>query len=553
MLEWFISVAQVFEGAPLLQGIAAALCTLILEDPTTVGSGLLVAEGHMAYWSAFWGLTIGIAMGDFGLYLLGRGAQGRVARWGFINDERLEGARVWFDRNVLGTMLAARFLPGMRLPTYVAAGVLRVSALKFVLVAITASLIWTVLLLNLSIHLGGAALEIAGRLKWPLGLGLVLILAIMQWRLARRRRLADSSHEPEVPEEPVQSFFEFWPPILFYIPVTLHYLWLALRFRGLMLPTASNPSIYSGGMIMESKSEILSLVPLEIRDRISPWAVITPPEKTTPLDKVCEQAVAAMDEAGISFPIVAKPDQGQRGFGVRPIHDREQLAIYLADYPAGVKLILQKLVPFSAEAGVFYYRRPDEQEGRIISVTIKHFPAVIGDGRRTLKELIMDNPQTRVRRRIFFKRHCDRLAKVPAEGERVQLVLTGSHAQGAVFKNGTDLATPAMLRCVHEVATAMPEFYFGRFDIRCRSIESLRRGEDYQIVEINGAASEMTHIWDARTRLIDAYGALFQQFRLLFEIGACNRDRGHRPLGAIQLIRDFITYRRQVRQYPLCY
>lgn len=52
--------------------------------------------------------------------------------------------------------------------------------------------------------------------------------------------------------------------------------------------------------------------------------------------------------------------------------------------------IIQEYIP-GCEFGVFYYRRPDEQHGRIFSITEKRFPEVIGDGARNLERLILDD------------------------------------------------------------------------------------------------------------------------------------------------------------------
>ncbi|HSC72055.1 MAG TPA: DedA family protein [Candidatus Methylomirabilis sp.] len=547
MENWFVNLARGFQEMPVVQGTAAALCTFVLEDPTTVGSGLLVAEGKMAYTTAFIGLSLGIAAGDFGLYLLGRLAQGRVVSWGMVDQAGLKAAEAWFARNMASAILASRFLPGMRLPTYVAAGILRVSPWRFLLAAVVASVVWTLFLLNLTIRVGGMALERAGTLKWPLGLGLVVFIALTQWLAAKRRKAAAGTTRKE---EPVASLFEFWPPVLFYFPVALYWLWLAVRFRGMTLPTVANPSIYSGGVILESKGGILSLVPPEKRHWIAPWALFERPAESEPLDSVCAGALALLNGTGLSFPIVAKPDVGQRGAGVRPIADAGELRSYLAAFPPGTGVLFQRLVSYPHEAGVLWYLKPGEREGRIFSITLKSFPEVMGDGRRTLRELILADPRARLLKKVYFRRHRDRLGRVLGAGERLPLVFAGNHCQGAVFENGTAQATPELSRRIHEIAAAMPAFHFGRFDLRFRSLEALRRGEEFQIIEINGAGAEATHIWDRRTRLAEAYATLFEQFRILFEIGASNRERGHRPVGAVRLLRDVIVYRLQARRYP---
>ena len=96
----------------------------------------------------------------------------------------------------------------------------------------------------------------------------------------------------------------------------------------------------------------------------------------------------------------------------------------------------------------------------------------------------------------------------------------------------------------------MPGFFFGRFDIRFSDLEAMRRGEEFTIIEINGASGEATHIWDSRMRLSDAYATLFEQFRILFELGAANRALGHRPIGPVRFLREVIDYRHISRHYP---
>jgi len=188
-----------------------------------------------------------------------------------------------------------------------------------------------------------------------------------------------------------------------------------------------------------------------------------------------------------------------------------------------------------------------------MSITIKEFPHVIGDGTRTLRELILVDPRARILQHIYCRRHSAQLDRVLSDGERFRLVFAGTHAQGTIFKDGTHLATPQLLARVHEIASSMPDFYFGRFDIRYSDLDAFLNGEDIHIVEINGAGAESTHIWDARMTLSGAYGALFRQWRVLFEIGAANRKRGAKPLNPFRLLGDCLWYRDSSRGYPMAH
>ncbi|HNV60620.1 MAG TPA: hypothetical protein PKH72_13285 [Rhodoferax sp.] len=329
------------------------------------------------------------------------------------------------------------------------------------------------------------------------------------------------------------SFFEFWPMWAFYPPVALYAAWLMLRYRGILLPTVANPSFPGGGFVGESKAEILKLAVRHAPDWVAPFVVVDRLELNNTAGSLAGQTAAALiklTSAGLSLPVVAKPDLGCRGVGVKLIRTVEQLTAYLAAFPAGARLLLQRYVPFEGEAGVFYCRHPGEPRGRIISITLKYFPHVYGDGRRTLCQLILDDPRAGRLSHLYLNRHADRLHHVPAAGEAIRLAFAGSHSRGAIFRNGTSLVTPAMEARFDAIAKSLPEFYFGRFDIRFEEFVQVQAGTAFTIVEANGAGAESTHIWDRQTGLLKAWADLMKQYRLLFQIGRANRDRGFKPL-----------------------
>src|SRR5262249_56728953 len=165
----------------------------------------------------------------------------------------------------------------------------------------------------------------------------------------------------------------------------------------------------------------------------------------------------AMQQGGLDFPVVAKPDIGRRGSGVEGIADRDALADYLARFPKGRRLILQRMVHDESEAGVFYVRKPGEPRGRIVSLTLKYFPKVIGDGRSTLRALIAADPRASRLSHLYHKRLGARLDEVPAAGERVRLVHVGNHCKGAIFRNGLRYVTPEMERAFAAISDEIPD------------------------------------------------------------------------------------------------
>lgn len=325
---------------------------------------------------------------------------------------------------------------------------------------------------------------------------------------------------------PPLSPFEFWSPKLFYLPVWAWVILLSVWHRGVRLPLLANPLFPAGGLYGESKSQILDEIGGEARDWVAPYVVVT---RTSDLDADFSGALASLREPGLSLPLVAKPDLGCRGAGVRPVRSERELREYLEAFPVGERLLLQQMVDQEGEAGIFYVRVPGEEQGQIFSLTLKYFPYVIGDGRSTLEQLIMADPRAGQLSHLYLPRHADKLHLVLEAGRPFRLAFAGSHSRGAIFRDGTHFVTEALRKRIDTIARSIPEFWFGRFDVRFAEIDELRRGEGFTIVECNGAGAEATHIWDARVRLLDAYLTLFRQFALLWKIGARNRSRGHKP------------------------
>jgi hypothetical protein len=380
----------------------------------------------------------------------------------------------------------------------------------------------------------------------------------------RLARLPSPSQPP-----PVISFFEFWPGWLFYAPVVAHWIALGLRYGDLSLPTAANPTIEVGGLCGESKRDILDQVAGPERDLLARYvAIVTKGNRSgvgptadanltadagLTADAAADLAAAehAMRQAGLDYPLVAKPDIGCNGTGVRLVEDRPALARYLAAYPRNARVLLQEFVPDEGEAGLFYIRHPDEQRGRITSVTLKYPPFVTGDGRSTLRQLVLADPRAARLAHIYLPRLAHRQDTVPRQGELVRLVFVGNHCKGSLFRNGSFLATPALTECIDRLARAMPGFHFGRIDVRFGSVSELAGGEGFRVIEINGVGSEATHVWDPATPLLEAWRAQFFHYGAAFRIGAANRARGHRPSGLRTMWRNWREQTRLMAAYPM--
>ena len=344
------------------------------------------------------------------------------------------------------------------------------------------------------------------------------------------------------------SFFEFWPNWLFYIPVIGFWALQSLRYGSITLPSLANPRINAGGICGESKNAILDLAGPTARAWVANYTDLTVSGHVDASDQ--HRALAAMDRAGLSFPVVAKPDMSCNGVGVRVIRNEAELAAYLTTFPRGAALQLQSLVTYAGEAGIFYIRRPGEPAGRITSVTLKYPPTVLGDGRRSVKELINGDDRLNAISHLLLPKLGAKAARVPAANEQVALVFVGNHCRGSTFKDGLSIVSPALTARIDEIMRSMPDVYFSRIDLRYDNLDALREGRDFKIIEFNGAGSEATHIWDPEMTLARAYKDQFFHYGESFRIGAAIRETGLTPIGPLKLLALWRYQKRLMRAYP---
>jgi hypothetical protein len=331
--------------------------------------------------------------------------------------------------------------------------------------------------------------------------------------------------------------WEFWPAPVFYLPVLFYIAFLAFKYRSPTIFTCANPAIEAGGFTGESKREIYKGLAASGQNSEYLLRCVFLPQTLTKNEKR-QRANEFLAFNHLSFPVVLKPDAGERGRGVFIVENETELEKRLAETNGDA--ILQEFAA-GAEFGVFYYRLPDEAKGKIFAVTEKRFPEVTGDGIASLETLILRDERAVCLAKSYFERNRERLQSVPAEGEKVKLVDIGTHSRGAIFLDGGWAKTDALETAIDRICQNYAGFYFGRFDLRTPSVEDFRRGENFKIVELNGVTSEATSIYDPKNSLPDAYRLLFRQWRIAFEIGAQNRRRGAaQPTGVRELIRMVI-------------
>lgn len=309
--------------------------------------------------------------------------------------------------------------------------------------------------------------------------------------------------------------WEHWPFEIIYAPVFVYWLWLSARARSLLFFSAANPGIETGGMLGESKNLIFKLIP----DRYKPVTFLN--KYPTAL----HQVVRCMEIKGLTFPVICKPDVGERGWMVERIDDIAALEDYMERSSAD--FLVQEYLNLPIELGIFYFRFPDQSEGKVTSVVLKNMLKVTGDGKSTLRKLILNYDRAKLQWHILKHTFDHQLDKVLPEGEEKELVNIGNHCRGAMFLNGNHLINDQLDKVVNDMSLQINGFYYGRFDVRVASYEALYKGE-VKIMELNGAGAEPAHIYHPGSSLFEAYKVLFFHWHMLYQVSKANRKRGVR-------------------------
>ncbi len=542
------------------------LGTFISEDLTVIAVGLLLVTGQIDYGVAILGCFLGIVLGDYGLWALGRFGGTRLVKVPFfrrfINDEQLEHWGRVLGRHTAKAVFLSRMLPGTRLPMYIAAGIVPGHNKKFLFWVTVAVAIWTPTLLVLTALIGPSLLgffETIFHGPWAILAAFVVLVLLLriasleatEFGRARLRAGLGRFFQPE-----------FWPVSIFYLPLLVWLIVLSIRHRSLTVFTCANPGIPNGGGVVgEAKSRIcegFARGGAPVLESVQIPAIEGEGQSREQVaTRRVETLVQALEAPGSGlggFPIVLKPEAGQRGIGVKIVSDAQGALGYFEDTEGVV--IAQRYDPGPCEFGVFWMRdlssgsgtTMDERPGFVFSITRKVFPVVEGDGESTLEQLIWHHRRYRMQGKIFQKRHESRLDLVLEKGQTFQLAKAGNHAQGTMFLDGADLITPELRdwaeRAMQSYIDPGGRIDFGRMDVRCPSEEDFKAGRNISIIECNGTFSESTNMYDPAKSLLFMYRTLFRQWSLLYRIGSARRREGARPVGVIGLLKMWLAYRR---------
>ena len=138
-----------------------------------------------------------------------------------------------------------------------------------------------------------------------------------------------------------------------------------------------------------------------------------------------------MKEISLSYPVIAKPDVGERGNQVTLILNRDELITY--NVKSTAKYIVQEYIDYEIELGVLYSRMPNSQKGKVSSITLKEFLSVTGDGKSTVKELMQKSLRARFQIERLSNEFGDRMSTILKDGEFKLLEPIGNHCRGTKF------------------------------------------------------------------------------------------------------------------------
>lgn len=285
--------------------------------------------------------------------------------------------------------------------------------------------------------------------------------------------------------------------------------------------------------MMESKKNIYDLIPKEYYPKTELV------KAGTSIDDISK----LLEAAEITYPFIAKPDIGLRGSAVKKIETFSDLKLYAEK--AHFDFIVQNLIPYKNEIGVFYVRYPHEEEGRITGIVAKEFLIIIGNGKATIEELIKENPRYELQFKVLKQEFGDRLHEVLPMGEKINLVPYGNHARGAKFLDVSHWITPKLTTTFNEMCVQIPGFYFGRLDVMYDTFEALEEGKNFSVVELNGAASEPTHIYDPKHSLLFAWKELARHITYMYEISIANYQNGSPYLAHKEGMKEYRLHQMQ--------
>jgi hypothetical protein len=230
-----------------------------------------------------------------------------------------------------------------------------------------------------------------------------------------------------------------------------------------------------------------------------------------------------MNERGLIFPVIFKPDLGERGYRVKRIANEAEAQQYISTFK--FDFLVQELVDLPEEFGVFYRRLPSQIKGEVFSIVGKELLTVTGNGKSSLQELILSKDRAKLQWDKLKLQHNAQLNHVIPSEEIFLLNAIGNHCLGTTFLNSNHLISEELNNSFDKISNQIEGFYYGRFDLRCGSVAALTTGR-VKILELNGCGAEPAHIYQPGFSFWKAVGVMFTHWHYIFKIAQENNKLG---------------------------
>ena len=308
--------------------------------------------------------------------------------------------------------------------------------------------------------------------------------------------------------------WEKWSYDVIYFPIHIFWVYYGVRAGAFWFFSPVNPSLVFAGFEGGSKKEMYDQLP----QYCYPATIYVDPVEN--IEKIREE----MQKAGLNYPVVVKPDSGMWGVLFRIIKNENELAVY--HQKVGELYILQTFIDLSLEFSVFHIRYPGETKGIITGLIVKDYLHVTGNGTNTLAELVALHPSAKYKLEEMKKRHENNWEKIIPANEKYFLSLAGNHSSGAKFINLNHEIDQPLCDVFDRISNEAGQFYFGRYDLKCTSLEDLKAGKNIMILEFNGAGAAVTHVFDRNMSYGAALKEIVRHWRHLYLIGKINHKKG---------------------------
>jgi hypothetical protein len=309
--------------------------------------------------------------------------------------------------------------------------------------------------------------------------------------------------------------WEYWPMHVVYFLIYPYWIWLCIKARSFFFFNAANPSIKNGGFLMESKTAIDALIPAAYK----PVSVYVHPSES--FQQIQQQLILHQ----LQYPLIIKPDIGLQGKRVVIVNNETECKQAAANF--SIPFVIQEYVDYPMEAGIFYVRHPETNTGTITGIVYKEFVHVVGDGIHTVQSLLFSNPRYILQQQALLQLlDATVLASVPAKDEKIILLPFGNHARGCLFTDASYIIDEQLINVIDDAAKQIDGFYYGRMDIKFSSWEDFKAGKNWKIIELNGAGSEPTHIYDPKHSIFFAWKEIIRHWKMLYQISISNHQKG---------------------------